>query len=152
MKKIAFLLILSAVCCCAMAQKRSNNNPDAIVGTYKVDHGDQHSKVRIYKDNDGNYTAQCIWLRDSLDPKTGKIYTDIRNPNKSLRTVPCNKIIIFKGLKYNAKKKRWEDAKIYDPTRGIRANCTAEFTDKGTLKIRGSVMGIGESVIWIPLN
>jgi uncharacterized protein (DUF2147 family) len=55
-------------------------------------------------------------------------------------------------LKYNKKKCRWEDGKIYDPTRGIKANCQGEFTDDGRLKIRGSLLGIGETVYWTRLK
>ncbi len=143
-------MVLSSVM--AWAQNSKNNQPDAIVGVYRVEHGDQLSKVRVYKDRDGSYTAQCIWLRDSIDPQTGKLVTDTKNPDKSLRNTPCNKIIIVQGLKYNKKKCRWDDGKIYDPTRGIKANCQAEFTDDGRLKIRGSLLGIGETVYWTRLK
>jgi hypothetical protein len=31
------------------------------------------------------------------------------------------------------------------------ANCTCEFLQDGRLKVRGSILGIGESVYWQPL-
>ena len=142
-------MVLSSVM--AWAQNSKNNQPDAIVGVYRVEHGDQLSKVRVYKDRDGSYAAQCIWLRDSIDPATGKLITDTKNPDKSLRNTPCNRIIIIRNMRYNSKKQRWEDGKIYDPTRGIKANCTCEFLQDGRLKVRGSILGIGESVYWQPL-
>jgi len=152
MKKISLLFLVVAILGTAMAQNDKNTRPDAIVGTYSVNHGGQQSKVRVFKAKNGTYSAQCIWLKDSIDAKTGKMVVDEKNPNKSLRTTPCNKIIIVKGLEYNSQKKRWDGGKVYDPTRGITANCTCEFTDDGRLKMRGSLMGIGETIYWRPLK
>lgn len=153
MKKISLLLFLVAILCStAIAQNNKNSRPDAIVGTYSVNHGGQQSKVRVFKAKNGTYYAQCIWLKDSIDSKTGKLVVDEKNPDKSLRNTPCNKIIIVKGLEYNAKKQRWDGGKVYDPTRGVVANCTCEFADDGRLKMRGSLMGIGETIYWRPLK
>ena len=151
MKKIVLLLLTTLLLYPIMAQNSKNSRPYAIVGTYRVAHGGQLSKVRVYKEKNGDYTAQCIWLRDSIDPATGKLITDTKNPDKSLRNTPCNRIIIIRNMRYNSKKHRWEDGKIYDPTRGIKANCTCECLQDGRLKVRGSVLGIGESVYWQPL-
>ena len=151
MKQITILLLTTLFLCPAMAQNSKNSRADAIVGTYRVEHAGQQSKVRVYKEKNGDYTAQCIWLRDSIDPATGKLITDSKNPDKSLRNTPCNRIIIFRNMQYNSKKQRWEDGKIYDPTRGIVANCTCEFLQDGRLKVRGSILGTGESVYWQPL-
>ena len=99
--------------------------------------------------SDGTYQGQVMWLEISCD-KNGNKLLDVKNPDKSLRNTPCDQIVLFSGLKYNAKKQCWDGAKIYDPQRGLRANMTAEFTKEGKLKIRGSLMGIGESVYWQP--
>ena len=139
-------------CISVSAQNSKNDNPDAILGTYSVNHGGQQSKVHVYKDKNGTYIAQCIWLKDSINRKTGKLVVDEKNPNKDLRNTPCNQIIIFRGLKYNAKKRRWDSGKVYDPTRGIVANCTCEFQEDGRLKMRGTLMGIGETILWTPLS
>ena len=112
-------MVLSSVM--AWAQNSKNNQPDAIVGVYRVEHGDQLSKVRVYKDRDGSYAAQCIWLRDSIDPNTGKLVTDTKNPDKSLRNTTCNKIIIVQRMSYNKKKCCWEDGNIYKRKRGMKA-------------------------------
>ena len=42
----------------------------------------------------------------------------------------------------------WGNAKVYDPTRGIRANVNCSFETPARLKVRGTVMGIGMSVYW----
>lgn len=152
MKKVIILILALCSMGITMAQNAKNEKSDAIVGTYSLTHGGYQSKVRVFKLKNGTYNAQCIWLKDSLDPKTGKLLTDVKNPDKSLRNVPCNKAIIINGLKYNADKKCWDGGKIYDPTRGIRANCTAEFNNEGKLKVRGQLMGMGETIYWTPIK
>lgn len=58
------------------------------------------------------------------------------------------KVVLFDGLQYNAQDKTWGGTKIYDPQRGINAKVTASFEKDGTLKLRGTVLGIGESAYW----
>ena len=152
MKRFSTLLLLMIITVATMqAQNSFNSKPDAIVGTYRVVHDGEVSKVRVYRCGDGSYAAQCIYLQDSIDKKTGKLRLDSKNPDKNLRTVPCNKVVILRALRYNAKKQRWDGGRIYDPTRGIKAHCTCEFEPDGRLKLRGSVMGIGETIYWIKL-
>lgn len=150
MKRLILLILLLPGLC--LAQHAKNSKADAIVGLYQADHGGEKSKVRVFKAKDGTYTAMCIWLQDSIDKKTGKLRTDEKNPDRSLRNTPCNRVIIFKGLKYNASKKHWDGTKVYDPTRGLKGNCTCEFDKNGRLKVRGSLFGISETYLWTPLK
>ncbi len=153
MKRLSTIVLLLFVGYTSLyAQNSLNDRPDAIVGTYRVEHDGEVSKVRMYKCKDGSYGAQCIYLQDSIDKKTGRLRLDTKNPDKSLRNVPNNRVVILRGLTYNAKKRRWDGGKIYDPTRGIRVSCTCEFMPDGRLKLRGSVLGIGESVYWLPIR
>lgn len=148
MKKLFLLLAITlAFAGVSMAQNVLNNKADNIVGTYQGKQGNDLFKAAITKQANGNYQGQIIWLEHDRDANGNKLL-DEKNPDKSLRNVPCDQIVIFSDLKYDAKHQRWDDTKIYDPQRGIRANLRVEFTDKGQLKLRGSVMGIGESVYW----
>lgn len=140
-----FAIIMAAP---LFGQNPLNNNSESILGTYYAVQSGNESKVKIYLAEDGTFTGQIFWVKDSIDPATGKKFCDPKNPDKSLRSVPCDQIVLFKGLKYNPEKKQWDSGRIYDPTRGIRANCTVCFAPDGRLKIRGSVMGIGETVYW----
>ncbi|MCQ2135831.1 MAG: DUF2147 domain-containing protein [Bacteroidales bacterium] len=149
MKNLIFSLV--ALFCAVLpsfAQNALNDSPDNIVGTYYAVQSGNESKVKISKAADGSYSARIIWVKNSVDPATGKKYTDVKNPNRALRDTPCDQIQVFWGLKYNADKKCWMNGKIYDPTRGLNANCNVEFAADGRLKIRGQVMGIGETVYW----
>ena len=129
------------------AQNPLNDNGDNIVGIYSGKQGDDRFRAKIVKLADGTYRGQVIWLERDKDSGGNKIL-DVKNPDKSLRTKPADQVILFSGLKYNAKKHRWDDTKIYDPQRGFRAHMAAEFTSDGRLCIKGSLMGISESVYW----
>lgn len=131
----------------AVAQNTLNNRADAIVGTYSGMQGSDRFRAKITKFDDGTYRAQIIWLEHDRDDKGNKIL-DKKNPDKSLRNIPADRIVLFSGLRYNVKEHRWDGTKIYDPQRGIRAKMTAEFMADGRLKIKGSLMGISESVYW----
>jgi len=67
---------------------------------------------------------------------------------QSLRTRPADQTELFTGLKYDAKRQRWGDTKIYDPQRGLRAKLTASFAADGRLALKGSLLGISETVYW----
>lgn len=134
-----------------LAQNPLNNNADNIVGAYYAQQNNDNFKVRFSKQSNGTYTAQIFWVKDDKDAKGNK-YLDPKNPDKSLRNVPCDRIVLIKGLKYNAAKKQWDGTKIYDPQRGIRANVVCKFTNDGSLLVRGSLMGFSEDAYWKKLK
>lgn len=131
----------------AIAQNALNNAADNIVGVYSSTYKGESFKVKIVKMSNGTYKGQVIWMSNPNDANGNK-KLDTKNPDKSLRNTPCDQAVLFSGLKYNAKKKCWDGTKIYDPSRGLRANMMTEFEKDGRLRVRGSVMGIGESVYW----
>ena len=141
------LAMLVGFCLPAMAQNTLNNSADNIVGTYTGKQGNDRFRARIVKLANGTYRAQVIWLEHDRDAKGNKIL-DTKNPDKKLRNTPADRIVLFSGLKYNASKQRWDDTKIYDPQRGIRAKLTAWFTADGRLALKGSLWGLSETVYW----
>ena len=149
MKKVLALAVCAiSVCFSSVAQERGLNiSPDEIIGTYYVSHGGENSKVRVFKDKDGTFSAQVFWVEHSTD-ENGNIRLDEKNPDKSLRDTPCDRIIILENLEYNAGKKRWDSGKIYDPTRGLKANVVCSFDSATSLRVRGSLMGFGETIFW----
>ena len=124
-----------------------NDKADNIVGEYLTDRGGSKSKVRITKNAQGTYDAQVFWVENPLG-KDGKKRKDVKNPDKSLRNVDIDKVVIVRGLKYDADDKDWGGAKIYDPTKGIRVNATAKFETAKKLKLRATIMGIGQTLYW----
>lgn len=147
MKRIIFLLIAILFAIPVMAQNPLNDNADNIVGTYSGKQGDDRFKVKIVKLSDGTYRGQVFWMERDKDAQ-GKKILDTKNPDKSLRTKPADQVVLFSGLKYDAKKHCWNDTKIYDPQRGLKAHMSAEFIADGRLRIKGSLLGISENVFW----
>ena len=145
MKKL--LLAISALLL-TIGLSAQNNKADNILGTYNCGTGKDAYKVKITAQADGTYKGTVCWTADPYD-ENGKVKTDTKNPDKSLRNVPMDKVVIFSGLQYDADKQHWTGTKIYDPDRGIRVKMTAKFEGPGKLVVRGTVLGIGESVTWI---
>ena len=142
-----------AVCDCVAADGqavKNNESGDNIVGLYSTVHGGENTKIRVTKTGD-TYMAQVVWVENRLDKK-GNVRLDEKNPDKSLRSVECDKIVLMKNLKYDSSKKMWGDTKIYDPTRGINANVKCSFSDDGVLIVKGSLLGITVTLKWIPIE
>ena len=124
-----------------------NDKADNIVGEYLTDRGGNKSKVRVTKNADGTFSAQVFWVEKPFDAKGNK-RKDVKNPDKSLRNVDIDQVVIVKGLKYDAEDKTWGGTKIYDPSKGIRVNVTAEIETADKLKLRGTILGIGTTLYW----
>ena len=146
-KIFSFFLALCAFCSFT-ASAADAPGPDDILGEYYVEQNGEQSRVRFSKAGDGTFQAHVVWVRNDLD-KQGRKRLDEKNPDKSLRNVPCDRILLVWNLKYNPEKGNWSGGKVYDPTRGIRANATCWFEDGTHLKLKGSLLGIAETVVWI---
>jgi uncharacterized protein (DUF2147 family) len=152
MKKILTLILLAVTFVLpSFSQAGSNDKADSIVGEYLTDRGGKKSKVRVTKEKNGTYTAQVFWVEQPLDAN-GKKRKDVKNPDEKLRNVDIDKVVIVRGLKYDKDDKEWGDAKIYDPSKGIRVNVTAEFVSPKKLKLRGTILGIGTTIYWTKLK
>lgn len=145
--KMKRLLLIACGLIASIGLMAQNDKADNIVGTYAGGSGKDAFKVKITKLQDGTYKGQVCWVAELYDAN-GVMDVDDKNPDKSLRNTPADKIVLFTGLKYNAKKQQWDGTKIYDPNRGIRVSMTATFDNPKVLKIRGSVLGIGETEVW----
>lgn len=139
------LCVMMAVC--PVFAQGINDKADNIVGEYLTDRGGSKSKVRITKNAQGTYDAQVFWVENPLD-KEGKKRKDVKNPDKTLRNVDIDKVVLVRGLKFDAEDKEWSGAKIYDPTKGIRVNATAKFESANKLKLRATILGIGQTIYW----
>ncbi len=147
MKKIIFTILIAVFSAMGLSAQDIYASGDNIIGNYYTDYGGSESRIRITKEADGTYKAQVYWCSDARD-KNGNIQRDVKNPDRKLRETPIDQMVLIWDLKYNKSKKRWDDGKIYDPTRGIKVNASCVFTSPESLKIRGTVMGIGETLIW----
>ncbi len=151
MKKFIFTLIAAIAFAMPSVSQSLNNRADDIVGEYLTDRGDSKSKVRVTKSADGTYMAQIFWVENPLD-KNGNKRKDVNNPDKKLRNVDIDKVVIVKGLKYDVEEKEWNGAKIYDPSKGFRVNVEAEFVEPKKLKLFGNIWGIGTTIYWTKIK
>lgn len=149
-KSVLTFVTLMLALVCARAQGL-NEQADNILGNWRATRNGEVSKVKVSKAADGSYTAQVYWVEADRDKKGNK-KLDARNPDKALRSTPCDRIVLFKGLRYNAAKKRWDGTEVYDPTKGIRAKCIVTFEEDGSLCIKGSILGISQRVHWTRLS
>ena len=147
MRKFFMLMVCAIMAVCPVFAQGINDKADNIVGEYLTDRGGSKSKVRITKNAQGTYDAQVFWVENPLD-KEGKKRKDVKNPDKSLRNVDIDKVVLVRGLKFDAEDKEWTGAKIYDPTKGIRVNATAKFESANKLKLRATILGIGQTIYW----
>lgn len=151
MKNLILTLICTLFFSSPIVADEINNNGDNIVGEYLTDRGGSKSKVRVSKNSNGTYNAQVFWVEKPFDDKGNK-RKDVKNPDKSLRNVDIDQVVIVQGLKYDKEDKTWGDAKIYDPSKGIRVNVTAEFVEAKKLKLRGTIFGIGTTLYWTKIK
>ena len=147
MKQILMTILCALFVAMPTFAQGINDKADNIIGEYLTDRGGSKSKVRVTKNANGTYDAQLFWVEKPNDEKGNK-RKDTKNPDKNLRNVDIDKVVIVQGLKYNAVDKTWGEAKIYDPSKGIRVNVTAEFVDANKLKLRGTNFGIGTTIYW----
>jgi uncharacterized protein (DUF2147 family) len=148
--------IVAIICALAFAvpsfAQGLNDKADNIIGEYQTDRGGSKSKVRISKNADGSYDAQVFWVENPYEADGKTKRKDVKNPDKALRNVPVDQIVLVKGLKYDAESKSWGGAKIYDPTKGLKVNATAEFETADKLKLRGTILGMGVTLYWVRIK
>ena len=151
MKKLMMIFMGALMMVLPSFAQGINDKADNIVGEYLTDRGGSKSKVRVTKNVDGTYDAQVFWVEKPLDAKGNK-RKDVKNPDKNLRNVDIDQVVVVNGLKYDANDKVWGDTKIYDPSKGIRVNVTAEFESSEKLKLRGTILGIGTTIYWTKIK
>ena len=151
MKKIIFTLVCSVLFTLTGNAQDINSKGDNIIGEYLSIKDGSKSKIRITKAANGTYTAQVFWVEKPLDANGNK-RKDLKNPDKSLRNVDVDQIVLIKCLKYDADDKEWGDTKIYDPTGGKIYSVDIEFKDAKTLKVYGNIWGIGKTVYWTKIK
>lgn len=148
MKKFIIAIISMVAFAAPSFAQGINDKADNIIGEYLTDRGGSKSKVRITKNAQGTYDAQVFWVENPYEADGKTKRKDVKNPDEKLRNVDVDKIVIVKGLKYDAEDKCWGGAKIYDPTKGIKVNAEAKFETADKLKLRGTILGMGVTLYW----
>jgi uncharacterized protein (DUF2147 family) len=137
-----FFTILTFSAICSFAQTEG----DKIVGVWK--NGEGTGMIKIYKNGD-HYQGKIVWLKEPIDPETGKPKLNKNHPVDSVRYKPLIGLINTWGFVYKGEKV-WEDGKIYDPKTGNTYNCTIKMKNDNILEVRGyiGISLIGRTDTW----
>jgi uncharacterized protein (DUF2147 family) len=121
-------------------------NSDAVVGVWKT--GDGNAIVRIYKSGE-NYQGKIVWLKEPIDPETGKPKIDKNNATETSKSRPVLGMVNIWGFKF-IEKNLWDEGNIYDPKSGNTYSCTIKMTNANSLEVRGyiGVSLIGRTDVW----
>ena len=118
---------------------------DAIIGVWKNGTGKGH--IQIYKNNN-KYYGKIIWLKDALDPATGKPKVDHKNSDPDKRSHPLIGLIMLKDFTYDDGE--WTDGHIYNPSDGKEYKAYMKLKDHKTLSVRGyiGISLLGKTDTW----
>ncbi len=96
------------------------------------------SKIQIYKCGN-SYCGKVVWLREPIDPATGKPKTDNKNPDASRHNRPLIGTRVILNMQPDGENK-WR-GRVYVADEGKIYNGTMELTNPNTLKLAGCVLG-----------
>ena len=129
-------LIVSVLILANSALASTSNSPDDIVGVWKT--GEGTAMVRIYKNGD-KYQGKVVWLKEPIDPETGKPKVDKNHPDEASRKRAVLGLINIWGFLYKDNN-TWDDGNIYDPKNGNTYSCTIKLTSPNSLEVRGYIV------------
>ncbi|MEY3349052.1 MAG: DUF2147 domain-containing protein [Bacteroidota bacterium] len=144
------MLVLSMIALVAFSFSTSfksiEDNPEAIVGVWKT--GEGNAMVRIYKNGD-KYQGKVVWLKEPIDPETGKPKVDKNHPDETVRSRAILGLINVWGFVFKGNNV-WDEGNIYDPKNGNTYSCTIKMNNANTLEVRGfiGVSLIGRTDTW----
>jgi uncharacterized protein (DUF2147 family) len=94
------------------------------------------AKVRVNRCG-GGICGVVVWLKDPINPATGKPQVDDKNPNPSLARRPMIGLPLFSGMRASAPN-RWS-GQIYNADDGNSYASDVSVSGPDTLKVEGCV-------------
>jgi uncharacterized protein (DUF2147 family) len=116
---------------------------DDPTGTWLTQAGD--ARVRVSKCG-GGICGVVVWLREPIDPATGRPAVDDKNPNPSLARRPMIGLPIFSGMQPSAAN-RWS-GQIYNSDDGKHYVSNISVAGPGALRVEGCVGAFCGSETW----
>jgi uncharacterized protein (DUF2147 family) len=139
--RFSFIIaILTALLGAAPAKAQAGGNP---TGIWLTQAGD--AKVRVSKCS-GGICGVVVWLKDPINPATGKPQVDDKNPNPSLAKRPMIGLPLFSGMQSSGPNK-WS-GQIYNADDGNSYASNVSVSGPGTLKVEGCVGALCGSETW----
>jgi uncharacterized protein (DUF2147 family) len=91
--------------------------------------------VQVYRE-DTKFKAKIVWFEDG-DINKMSSWTDVNNPDPTLRSRKILGMSVLRDLNYNTETKQWEDGMIYDAKHGRDWNASAYIDNSGLLRVKG---------------
>ncbi|MFZ0763382.1 DUF2147 domain-containing protein [Bradyrhizobium sp.] len=124
----------------AKAQSSAVGNPDGIWLTQAGD-----AKIRISRCGAG-ICGVIVWLKEPIDPATGKPQVDDKNPNPALAKRPIIGLSLFSRMRSTGPH-QWS-GQIYNADDGKTYASKVSVTGPATLKVEGCVGALCGSEDW----
>jgi uncharacterized protein (DUF2147 family) len=135
-----FGFVIALVAAALIAAPAKAAGPDGIWLTQAGD-----AKVRVSKCGSG-ICGIVVWLRDPIDPATGKAQVDDKNPNPALARRPIIGLSLFAGMR-PAGENKWS-GQIYNADDGKSYASSVSVAGPDALKVEGCVGGLCGGETW----
>ena len=128
--------LLTAAAACAQAEADPS-------GIWLTQGGD--ARVRVRKCGSG-ICGTIVWLRQPIDPATGKPAVDDKNPNPVLARRPMIGLALFLGM-HSTGTARWS-GQIYNADDGKTYDSHIQLADPDQLRVEGCVGALCGGETW----
>jgi uncharacterized protein (DUF2147 family) len=125
---------------CALGASASAADP---CGTWLTKDAD--ARVRVASCGSG-WCGTIVWLKQAIDPATGKPAVDDKNRDETRRGRPILGLQILIGLRPSGPN-RWS-GKIYNPDDGNTYDGNILLEDRNRLRVEGCLLALCDSEIW----
>lgn len=107
---------------------------------------DGSSKIR-FEPCDQRVCGRIVWLKDTIDPDTGRDWRDKNNPDEAQRGVKLLGLAIFKNLTDTGE--AWT-GDVYNPEDGRTYSVKIRTVEDGKLEVTGCVLAglLCQSEVW----
>ena len=133
-------LILAALLVAPPAKAQAGGE---VTGIWLTQAGD--AKVRVSKCG-GGLCGVIVWLKDPIDPATGKPQIDDKNPNPALAKRPMIGLPLFQSMRPSGPNK-WS-GRIYNADDGKSYTSNISVSGPGTLRVEGCVGALCGGETW----
>ena len=138
--RLGFVIAMVTAVLAAVPEAAQAAGPDGIWLTQAGD-----AKVRVGKCGAG-VCGVVVWLKDPIDPATGKSQVDDKNPNPALSKRPIIGLSLFLGMR-PAGANKWS-GHIYNADDGKTYASSVSVAGPDALKVEGCVGGFCGSETW----
>ena len=119
------------------------NDEGSPTGTWLTEKGDARIQV---SQCGSSLCGKVVWLREAIDPATGRPQTDSKNPNASLATRPMIGVQLFIGMNPSGPG-RWA-GRIYNADDGGVYDSKIAWMGPNTLRVEGCLGAICGGENW----